>query len=211
MNTIIRNTSRKKQALCAGMLLGLASTCTVSAFAASGESMQSRHSAETASIEGPTGSLFEYLTIAGSTFRAQDSGTIYTYPGGGCIAKTGGIDSLLSHRVILPQGSVAKFLRIYYYDTNATKDVLSWFTTYDGAGTFNQRTTISSGSGASGYGTAVSSEIDFSVNHATSAINVTVNLASQTDGSLQFCGVRIAYTPPITDRIFASGFDSIPI
>jgi len=40
---------------------------------------------------------------------------------------------------------------------------------------------------------------------------VTANLGAQNDNTLRFCGVRIAYEPPIIDLIFKDGFDPQPL
>ena len=42
-------------------------------------------------------------------------------------------------------------------------------------------------------------------------VNIVANLGDQNDSSLRFCGVRIAYIPTVTDRIFANEFDPVPI
>ena len=198
-----KSTASRIQSL-AGVLICLASACASLPVIAAADSPEAN------SVDQSAGSVFEYLNIAGSSFHPHDNSTTYTYTGTGCIAKTGGSGNLFAHKAVLPQGAVVKFLRLYYYNTSSN-NILAFFTTYDGAGNYNERTTVSSTTVPTGFGTELSPEIDFTVNRYASAINIVANLGSQNDSSLQFCGVRIAYHAPITDRIFANGFDPIPI
>ena len=195
--------------LLAGSLAGLLSICTaLPAIAAPGDTLEPQQlSFETNAIDQPSAAYFHYLSIAGSTFHPHDSSTTYSYSGNGCIHKTGGPSSLFARRAILPDGAVVKFLRLYYYDMSSA-NILAFFTTYDGAGSFNERTSVSSAGGTSGYGTMLSPEINFTVDQYTNAVNIVANLGTQNDNTLRFCGVRIAYHAPTTDRIFADGFDS---
>ncbi|HET9032248.1 MAG TPA: hypothetical protein VFN25_05010 [Dokdonella sp.] len=195
----------------AGVLIGLLSVCaSLPVLAAPGDTLEPQQFLETNAIDQPAGSVFEYLSIAGSTFQPHDNSTTYSYSGSGCIHKTGGSSSLFAHKAILPDGAVVKFLRLYYVDT-VSSNILAFFTTYDGAGNFNERTSVSSASGSSGIGSALSPEINFTVDRNSNAINIVANLGTQNDNTLQFCGVRIAYHAPITDRIFANGFDLTPL
>lgn len=197
------NRSSRKQ-LIAGVLVCLVSACASLPVIAAPESL------DTNSAERPAGSVFEYLNIAGSTFHPHDSSTTYTYSGIGCISKRSGSSSLFAHKAILPEGAVVKFLRLYYYDTS-TRNILGFFTTYDGSGTYNEQTTVSSADGPSEFGTALSPEMNFTVDRSTNAINIVANLGTQNDNTLQFCGVRVAYHAPITDQIFVNGFELIQL
>ena len=210
MNILTANTAVQRKLRRVATLVCLLSACVAtSANAAPDDALASLRGVESNAVEQPAGSMFGYLSIAGSAFHPLDNTTSYSYPGAGCIAKTGGMDARFVHRVILPDGAVARYLRLYYYDTS-TANVFGFFTTYDGAGNYVERTNISSASGAPGYDSVLSSDLAYTVDRYTSAINILVNLGIQNDETLQLCGVRIAYDSPITDRIFASGFDSIP-
>lgn len=156
------------------------------------------------------GATFGYLWITGAAFHPLDNATTYSYPGGGCISKTGGAGNLFAHKVVLPEGTIVRFLRLYFYDTS-TSTVTAFFTTYDGAGNFNERTNVGSSNAAGGFGTTLSPQISYEVDRFAAAINVVANLGLQNDTTLRFCGVRIAYDAPITDRIFANGFDLTPL
>ena len=157
-----------------------------------------------------TAGSFSYLSIAGATFHPLDSSTTYSYPGSGCISKTAGADPRFTHRVVLPDGVVVRYLRLYYYD-DATSTVTAFFTTYDAAGNYVEHTNVDSTNAAGGYSTELSPLFSYEVDRPASAINVVANLGSENSSTLQFCGVRIAYEPPIIDLIFANGFENIPL
>lgn len=148
---------------------------------------------------------WRYLNIAGTAFHPVNSSTAYSYVGGGCINRTGSDMSLFTHKVVLPQGSVVQYLRLYYNDASSDS-IYAFFTTYDMHGGFNERTTVSS-SGNSGYGSALSPPAGYAIDHFAEPSVVTVNLNASTDASLQFCGVRIAYYDIGDDTIFKNGFD----
>ncbi len=158
----------------------------------------------------PAGTAFSYLFIAGSTFHPLESTTTYSYPGSGCISKTGGSNPVFAHKVVLPEGAVARYLRLYFYD-DSTSSVVAFFTTYDGAGNFVESTNVGSTNTAGGYGSTLSALFSHQVDPFASSINIAVNMGVQNDSTLRFCGARIAYNAPITDRIFANGFDLTPL
>lgn len=191
-------------------LLGLlAALATLPALAAPGDHSVAARLPPTAEADQPAGVAFSYLHIAGSTFHPLDNTTTYDYPGNGCIAKTGGTSPLFAHKVVLPEGAFVYFLRLYFYDDSASL-VTAFFTSYDGAGNFVEWTSVGSTT-TNNYGSTLSPEYNYTVNQATGAINVVANLGSQNDSTLRFCGVRIAYVAPITDRIFTNGFDPNPL
>ncbi|MGB4857868.1 MAG: hypothetical protein WBP11_00925 [Dokdonella sp.] len=214
MKISIRNHALLRKKVLLGAIAFMASACMVSpALATPRGSVASLPARESNAVDQPAGTTFAYLSIAGSTFHPRDSNTTttYSYPGGGCIAKTGGSDSLfVHHKAILPGGAVVRYVRLYYYNTS-TSNVEAFFATYDGAGNYSHRTSVSSAGGASSYDSSLSPDMNYSVDPFTSAINVVVNLGDQNDETLQFCGVRIAYEAPILDRIFVSGFETLPL
>ncbi|MGB0134280.1 hypothetical protein [Dokdonella sp.] len=199
---------RKKAFSCAllGLLAGI-STLPVTA-ASAGQPIEPA-APQSAQADQPAGVLFRYLQIAGAAFHPFDTTTTYSYPGAGCISKTGGAGSLFTHKVVLPAGSVVRFLRLYFYD-NASSSVTAFIYTYNGVGNFSQLTSVGSET-SGGFNTTLSPAISYEVNPATAAINVVANLGTQNDSTLRFCGVRIAYDAPITDRIFADDFDFTPL
>lgn len=188
----------------------LAALVAPAAGAAPGDHQVEALMPQSAQADQPAGALFGYLWIAGSTFHPLDNSTTYSYPGNGCISKTGGSDARFAHKVVLPEDSVVRYLRLYYYD-DSTSTVTAFFTTYDGAGNVVDRTSVGSTNIAGGYGTTLSPLFSYEVNQNSEAINVVAILGAQNNSTLRFCGVRIAYDAPITDRIFANGFDPIPL
>ena len=154
------------------------------------------------------GTAYSYLWIIGSTFHPVETATTYSYPGGGCISKTGGSSPLFTHKAVLPEGAVVRYLRLYFYD-NSTSSIWAAVTTYDGLGnySYNGSTIYSTDDFPGSYASILSPLLSYPVNQYASAISVTANLGEQNDSNLRFCGVRIAYDEPISDRIFANGFD----
>ncbi len=192
------------------MMLGLfAASAAIPVVAAPGDHPVEPYAPVSAQADQPAGT-FGYLWIAGSTFHPLDSTTTYSYPGNGCISKTGGSNPVFAHKVVLPQGAVARFVRLYFYD-DSTSSVVAYFTTYDGAGNFVERTSIGSTDAVGGYGTTLSPLFSYEVNQGSAPINIAVNMGVQNDSTLRFCGVRIAYDAPIIDRIFTNGFESTPL
>ena len=192
------------------MVLGmLAASATVPANAAPGNHPAVPMAPAPAQADELAGA-FGYLWIAGATFHPLDNSTTYSYSSAGCISKATGSDSRFAHKVVLPDGAVVRYLRLYYYD-DSTSAVTAFFTTYDAAGNYVERTSVGSTNAAGGYGTELSPLFSHVVDQYASAINVVANLGTQNSSTLRFCGVRIAYDPPITDRIFANGFDLTPL
>ena len=155
------------------------------------------------------GAAYEYLQIAGSSFIPFASSAEYSYPGNGCISKTGGSEARFAHKLLLPAGTTVKFVRLYFYD-DSISSVTAYFTTYDAAGNFTELASVGSVD-SSGYGSSLSPELSYVVSPASSPINIVANLGAQDDSTLRFCGVRVAYIPAVTDRIFADGFDPTPL
>jgi hypothetical protein len=147
----------------------------------------------------------KYLQIAASSFIPFASSAEFSYPGNGCISKTGGSEARFAHKLLLPAGSTVKFVRLYFYD-DSISSVTAFFTTYDAAGNFTELASVGSVD-SSGYGSSLSPELDYVINPAVSPVNIVANLGAQDDSTLRFCGVRVAYVPAVTDRIFADGFD----
>lgn len=151
------------------------------------------------------GAVLQYQRIAGSAFIPFATSAAFAYPGNGCINKTGGTETRFAHKVMLPAGSIVKYVRLYYFD-NSASSVTAFFTTYDAAGNFNEIASVGS-TDTGGYGSSLTPEMTYEVDPFVGAVNIVANLGAQDDSTLRFCGVRIAYIPAITDRIFADGFD----
>lgn len=203
MNNDIRKPGAIRGKVLARVILGLLAT-----FAAI-PAWSAPSTPQPAEADQVAGGLYSYLWIVGAAFHPLDNTTGYIYPGAGCISKTAGSNPVVAHRVVLPQGSVVRFLRLYFYSASAST-VSAYFTTYDGVGNFVERTSVAS-TNIGGFGSTLSPSFNYEVDRYTAAINVAVNLGIQNDSTLRFCGVRIAYDAPITDRIFADGFDFLPL
>jgi hypothetical protein len=195
------NRFRRLPAISAG-LVALAISCQLQA--APGDSATGTEQSPMQTPEEVLGG-YDYLQIAGSAFVPFASNAQFAYSGNGCINSSGSGENRFAHKLVLPAGSLIKYLRLYYYD-DSTSSITAFFTTYDAAGNFSQLTSV--GSLDSGtYGSNLSSELSYEINPASSPVNVVVNLGSDTTSALRFCGVRIAYLRPFFDRIFADGFD----
>lgn len=153
-----------------------------------------------------TGATFRYMNIIGSAFQSRDDTDAFRGGQPGCTYLTAAGTQRLEHKVLLPDGALVKFLRIYYYDTS-TVDLKAWLTGYDGAGDFVDLTSATS-TGAGGFDSALSPEMDYVVDHYTQALTIVIDPKTVFDGTLQFCGARIAWYAPVDlDTIFKNGFD----
>ena len=134
-----------------------------------------------------------YRFVPAQTFSPQDSDTTFDYAGFGCLQGKTGTD-FLAHSLDLPEGSVIEAVRLYFYDDDATGDVLAALTFYDGQGGFNDLAFFASVD-SGGYGTTVAS-----VSHTYDSMNNSYVLLASFDGSLgsdvRFCGLRVAYRLP---------------
>lgn len=198
------------KALHCTMLGLLASLAAFPAVAASDDLASEQQAATSNRQDQPTGTNFKYLWIAGSTFHPVKTTTTYDYSGSGCVSVTGaaGIPQL-AHKVVLPQGAIIRFMRLYTYDDSPTT-LRAFLTTYDAQGNAGDLTNVGSET-TGGYNTTLSPEFSYEIDNFNSAINVFVNLGAETTDALRFCAVRIAYDAPITDRIFADDFDFTPL
>ena len=160
--------------------------------------------------EGTTGSpvTFRYLRLAGSTFHPVSTSGTYGYSGYGCIHPTAPGTPIFHHKLLLPEGSLVKYVRLYFRNTSAANAPLAFFTTYDTIGGYNEHVVVS-GNNVGGYGSALSAEMNYFVDHYAEPINIAVNLGSVSDGSVQFCGVRVAYyeAGSLPPEIFKDGFE----
>lgn len=139
---------------------------------------------------------FSYYRLLGTAFNPRTSTTTFGYNFNGCIYESGGSDNRFMAPLLIPDGSVIKYLRIYYNDTSTTSDVTAWITRYEPGITSVDLTSVSS-SGSSGYGTTLSPEITDTVDLTNYAYTIIVapngNSISNT-----ICGIRVAYyAPPI--------------
>jgi hypothetical protein len=137
---------------------------------------------------------FYYIFAAGSTLRPRDSIQDWANSSdGGCIYATTSANEVMNLHLDLPTGSRIDYLRIFYYDANASNSD-AWITTYNGSGGFSDIFSVST-SGASGYGTNLSSYVGHIVDNANNAY--VLNWRPNATGStMRLCGLRVAYRVP---------------
>ena len=138
-------------------------------------------------------SSFRYSFAIGSTMQPRDSDSGWSYDGPGCVSLVNGSDLFTLH-VDLPEGSRVDFLRLFYYDTSASNSK-AFLTTYDGAGGFEDLTSVDS-AGDAGYGTTLSPYLGHVVDNSDQGYEL-IWVANTTGSSMRLCGMRIAYRLPI--------------
>lgn len=149
-----------------------------------------------AAVEPAAVPYTDYLRIAGSALKPRESDVSWTASGsGGCVYATAGdATTIFNVPVTLPPGSKISYLRMYFYDTNASLDSYAWFTVYDLYGDIVHEWYASSfGSAGRGYATSVL--FDHTVDY--SLYSYVINWRPYDLGSdMQVCGFRLYYTPP---------------
>lgn len=135
-----------------------------------------------------------YLRIAGAALKPRESNVDWSGAGGagGCIYASGGSTSAVFNvPVYLQQGATVEKMRMYYDDTNASKNSTAWFTVYDLYGTVVSEWGVSSsGSGGNGYRTTAefTHEVDYAL------YSYVINWRPYELGTdMQVCGFRIYY------------------
>jgi hypothetical protein len=150
--------------------------------------------------------VFSYYQVAGATLRGRSSSTEYLYDGAGCshvTAGSGNTGRILNTELPLPDGSVIKYLRVYYRDTNAASGVEGYITRYQpGTGAVDLVKTGSTNPFIGGYGFVVSSEITETINNTTYAYTI-IGWPDEINVNNQICGLRVAYyAPAAASRLF---------
>ena len=131
--------------------------------------------------------------IAGSNFQPRNSTTAYSYLGGGCVQRNSSTgDSWFTIDLSLPDGAVIDFLRVYFYDMDATYDIESELWAFDGAG----GTTLiaeADSSGALGYSSAGSNFFSHTVDNLNESLVIVAAIQGGVGSNLALCGVRVRY------------------
>ena len=143
------------------------------------------------------GAVFSYKFISSIELVPRNTANAKAYSGAGCSYMASGSNPLLvGADVDLPHGSVIKFIRLYYNDTNASAGVDAALTQYsNGTSIKDLAFTGSTIAFNTGSGFAVSEEITETVNTATSSY-VVYGWPDAAVGTLQFCAIRVAYYAP---------------
>jgi hypothetical protein len=142
---------------------------------------------------------FSYYLVAGATLRGRTSATQYAYDSQGCVHVTAGVGTarILNTELHIPDGSVIKYLRLYYDDTSTTGNISGYLTRYTPGTATNDLVNVSSSvAGAGGNGFVVSSEITETVDNDRFAYTL-IGWPSATTSQVQVCGLRIAYYAPV--------------
>ena len=141
-----------------------------------------------------------YVFIPASTFVPRNSIASYRYLGGGCVSAPRGTE--LAHKLILPQGSVLRYVRSFYKDASA--DALAVYVThYDAAGALVDVGSVTSANG-SGYTSGLSPDMNYTVDATNQAYVVNARTFADADtvfidgfdgvdAGVVFCGVRVLY------------------
>jgi hypothetical protein len=138
---------------------------------------------------------FSYYRLLGTAFNPRASATTFAYNSNGCIYETGGTDNRFMAPLLLPNGSVIKFLRFYYIDNNASTNLTAWLTRYQPGSTSEDLTSVNSTGASTVVGSSLSPEITHTVDLASWAY--TIIIAPNGNASTNtLCGVRVAYYAP---------------
>lgn len=144
------------------------------------------------------GVVAAFYHVPGSTLMPVAASTTLAYANTGCIYAASGGDDLLNAPLDIPDGSTLVGIRLYYYDANAGTDVSGWITRYDESGTAYNDIVHAGSSGDAGYGNVwgdanpAMSTVDMYT--WSYVLNARLNDAAS---SLQVCGIRVMYYPPI--------------
>lgn len=143
-----------------------------------------------------------FLFSAVGTFSPNNSSTAWSYAGAGCRSVTGGTP-YFDMDLQLPEDAILDYLRVYYYDADATFDVYAEVYELDLAGNATQLASALS-SGSAGWGDAGSGFFFHRVSNLTGALMVRVSTGGAS-ASIYLCGIRVRYSPAL---IFADGFET---
>ena len=116
---------------------------------------------------------FSYYRLVGTAFNPRTSTTTFDYGFDGCVYETGGTDNRFMAPLLVPDGSVLKYLRFIYDDTSAGSDLTAWITRYQPGVTSEDLTSVMS-AGSSGYGNLLSPEITHTVDLVNWAYTVVI-------------------------------------
>ena len=134
-----------------------------------------------------------YYHISSSIFQGRTSTYSYIYTGSGCFYHTNASTDGFMAPVLISPGSVIKYIRIYYKDTNASDMPLSLRYFDDGISN-SDLVSVSTSGNAAGVRTALSAEITHTIDYANYSYGIIAFEGSSfTDSSIQICGVRLAY------------------
>lgn len=129
--------------------------------------------------------------ISANVFVPYDDDMTYNYGGAGCVYRTGGA-SFTEHTLQLPEGAEIDYLRVYFYDADATNDALAFLFSFDGAGNFTEIARAES-SGTPGQSSSGSGFFSYFVDNTSSALALRLSFENGSNSNLKICGVRLRY------------------
>lgn len=154
--------------------------------------------ADPANTPNAINEVFRYYQVSGATLHGRSSTTGYAYDGVSCSHVTAGTGTgrILNTELLLPDGAVIKYLRVYYQDTNAVNGVEGYITRYQpGIGASDLVHAGSEDAFNSGYGYVVSAEIAETVNNTNDTYSL-IGWPDDANINNQICGLRVAYYAP---------------
>ena len=128
---------------------------------------------------------------AAETFVQYNSTNTWGYNGGGCIHRTGGTD-FWDTDVQLPDGAEIDFLRVYFYDNDASRNAQAYLFRFDNTGGSTQ-VASATGSGTPGFSSAGSGFFSHTVDNTPYSYILRIDFNGATNSNLQICAVRIRY------------------
>ena len=134
-----------------------------------------------------------FQRIAGSNFQPRDSNTTFSYYGGGCMQRNTNVgDSWFTVDLQVPNGALLDYLRVYYYDNNATYDIHSELWVFDSAGGTSLIAEADS-SGTPGYSLAGSDFFAHTVDNTNETLVIVASIQGGVGSTLALCGARVRY------------------
>jgi hypothetical protein len=148
--------------------------------------------------DSPDAVSFSYFHVLGASMRPRVNTATVTYDGLGCAHMTGG-DGFATFPVTIPDGSLLRYVRLYFCDTDAAGDVNGYLYEFDPpGGAFIEHLLLPSGSSA-GCSSVLSADLNYTVDNSRAL----ALLVGSSDPNEQYCGLRVAYYLPY---IFRDGF-----
>ena len=141
---------------------------------------------------------FSYYTVSGPELQPSNTANTQMYYANGCIYMSSGlgVGLLTGAGLHIPDGSVIKYIRLYYYDINNSASVDSFLTRYaPGSAASDRASAGSTNAFSAGSGFVVSNEITETVNNSVYAYHL-YGWPDAAVSSLQVCGIRVAYYAP---------------
>jgi hypothetical protein len=155
------------------------------------------------SIEGNS-ATFAYYTVAGPELQPRTTTNVQAYTSNGCVYMSSGTGTglLTGTGMHIPDNAVLKYIRLYYYDTNASAGVDAFLTRYaPGSAVSDRLSTGSTNAFSGGYGFVVSNEITETVDNSAYAYHL-YGWPDSNNSNLQVCGIRVAYYAPFSAAVF---------